>query len=561
MPSFRGTAGILALLVGSSANGDPRFVSKPKEYALTIIVAGTKAEIMEDGLFVGHSGNAFDSAPGVHALLISSQGFIPRVIYVRVLENAKATTQRVNLLPAPERGTTVELDFPQARAFKAQLKLSDLPSLCVTFNRSGVKLPGACTRSSVIDDLTYFGSDSLIPGSTPSLAWLASDSGYWQAESQYAEAPSSAFAAQSLATSAVLRGDCGRVMEIALETGAARLEIPGLLVARGFCLELSGQPAKAAPLYRTYIAKSGKSGAPYLLPERGNGSLPKLAPDIFYHLARVLSVNDLANAIQTEVACTETLPHDYRCAEALAHLRATAKDLPGAQMALANYWQRGAQLAKTTLLGPPSTWDERKILAAFALRPQIFELAAAASLTGSPPPRANEAMETAVVTDLSLIRRLLPELEAKGKTKGLAAAYRALVRVKPKDATTWIKLAGVLKASDKCGEAIDAVDSALPLVTGTEREVIVLLTKTACLVRLERYSEAKAILLPLLDAYPGSWKVQYNLAVVHDRLGNDSEAAKVYAQVLDSLDAPDNIKREIDGKIKYYREKRLKTTH
>lgn len=541
----------------------PAYMQEAKPQSITVNSNVAKATVMEDGLFVGHAGAPFDATPGPHELLVSAAGYVPRLIRVNV--TGQAVVQTVNLAPSQAKGEEVELDFKAAGSFKVKRTLDSVPSLCAAYNRAPAKVSPdlilSCHRETLVDDLDHLGyswlggtwlggteQSAASPGSDASNTVLLQDvnkardeSFYWRAEERYAAAPGDALAATLVSFSAASRGDCGRVFQVAVEHGAYQRPAPGLNFVRGICFELAGQPDKAARLYLLLA----------------NAKLPP--PDVLYHLARVQNAVAPQSAVRTLKVCTKAHPAHYPCYEAMAHTQVIAGNLDDAKATMSLYRKRTrSALAKVFA---SDKLDPAVVRAAFAERPESFELAAAAAIVdrlerGSDLQRVPLSLENRLITEPAIVKQLLPLLEDSVAADTLTPVYIMLTRYLPKDPIGWIRLASAYRVGDRCTESLEATQKALALLQDVYRKAALKVSSTECLVRLDRLTEAEEVLTQVTAAGDPSWKAFYNLAVVQERLGKRSEALRNFELALTG-DMPPAVRSRVEAKLGQSRAEQL----
>ncbi len=550
---FRVWVQALSLLAGAAlamgqAAPSKRAAAKVNSTILNINAPG--AVILRNELFVGKSGDRIDAAPGQQMYAVSAPGFIPRQIYVNQSAKQALVTVNVMLLPVPGKGEMVELDYKQTKSFPATRKFETLPSLCATFTDAGSTLPRrqalTCDRRTIIDDLRFFGTATIFgsptaktePGIGNLLARLdqaLTDDFYWAAESLYAAQPNDDYVANALAYSAMRRQNCSRVMEIAMEHGAAKLTNPGLAMIRGWCLELAGKPDKSIALF-----------------QEGVRTAPKPMPDAFYQFGRAASVTNPQLAGKGLQTCSERLPHYYPCFEALAHVRLLNGQNDGARQALDSYHRNAAEAIRAVVGTGSAALDPAKVNAAFQLRPYNLELAVAMHLTGA----GSEAQlaQAQLVSDLPSLKVLLTSLDQPSSSKYAVAAYRALTDGYPKDPSYWIRFAHLLSSQNRCAESIKATDRALALVAEPTRRAALIVTRASCLVRVGRLKEAKTSLSALVEAGYDTWQMHYNLGVAHERLGDMAAALAAYQKALLGS-PPESVRAGIQQRIEFEQRK------
>lgn len=518
-----------------SGNKSP-YMQQGKKFTITINSNVTQATVMEEGLFVGHTGAAFDSAIGVHELIVAAPGHVPRLIRVNLA--AASLTYQVNLAPDGDKDTDVEIDYTQAKAFKTSMAAQSIKSLCASYNgipngplSRDLILP--CARATLIDDFEFLGR-SWLPGP---VTRVDDDASYWRAEESYAAAPGDPAAATALAYSAAMRQDCSRVLEVSMENSTYKSNVagaPGLVFLRGLCFEMAGMPDKAA---RLYLHLGSRSQPP---------------ADVLYHLARVQAPVAPDSAVKTLRVCTKAYESYYPCYEAAAQVQAIAGKRKEAEATMRVYHKRTRDvLAKVFASGG---LNEALIRPALASRPFSFELNAAAALlvrkTGAPLPAI--PVENTLISDPSIVRQLLPHLEESVAADALLPIYVLLARQFPNDPSSWIRLASAYRIGDRCSEAIKASERALSMIQDERRRASLLVSSTDCLVRLERLTDAESILQQVIDSGAGSWKAYYNLGVVQERLEKTAQAIRSYELAM-ADDMPQTLRARLEAKLEHYR--------
>jgi len=552
----------LSLALASQAGAETsRYKREGKQCSITIYANVKEAAVMENGLFLGNAGATFDGSPGIHELTISALGYVPRLALIRVESSHPHVSLNVKLVPVPDKNTDIDLDFGQANSFPKIADFAKLPSLCATYNASGVKLPSdrmlTCQRQTILDDLAYFGTDGIVarpiagvqlppPGDKIRTALLtqlpraANEDFYWTAEELFAMAPDDEVAADLLAYSALRRGQCPRVMQVAMETGAMRRPNPGLLMIRGFCLELANQPEKAAKLYLNAMAG------------------PSTKVDTYYHVARALGVTAVDSAEKSLKTCIAALPHYYPCYEALAQLRAASHRTPAALQALSAYHRQMAAVLAVLIPKDAKTLNAGKIAEAFALRPWSFELllgVAASSQDSAAIKQAATLASGTLISDIERVKILLPSIEGLHHPELSVIAEAVLAKVSPTTVSYWIKLTNGYRSLGRCSEAMAAADRAIALLESSDRRNAVIISKTSCLVSLGKLEEAEKLLLVIVNGSPGHWQAHYNLGVIQERLGK-VDAGLENLQIALSGDMPADVRAKLERLLVYYESKK-----
>lgn len=538
---------MLAFLVGGEALADAGMRKAAKKHAIQVNSNVAKAVILEDGLLLGHAGGSFDSAPGRHQLMVQAPGYIPRLVPVFVDKTVAKTVVTVKLMPVPDKNVEVELDFAAAGKYAVARGLGDVPSLCKLFKDSKARLPTnlilTCNRTSVIDDLTALGVPGVggvLQGTAKSaiLARMtdgASEPYYWAAEEYYAARPDDPNAVGILAMSAVRRRDCGRVMQIALETSASKLQFAPLNFARALCVELAGKPQNAYELYRLLI----------------NGG--SATPTVHYHAARVTFRNDGKAARAALSACTRKWPHFYPCFEARAHLSSLLGQAKDAVRVLEGYRDATAEVVEGLIT---ADMNGAAIESAYALRPWSFELTAAAAVLTSDFGRREalvKATEQTLISSTTAMEKLVPHVEKIRNRALMEVMYATLTRTYPKQPTYWIKLANAYKNNGRCEDSIKASKMALSLIEeSSERRANLIVAMTDCLVRTDQYDEAEKHLRSIVVDYGGLWKAHYNLGIVLERLGKKEEAA-TQLELAITGDMPAQMRPKVEEMLKHLR--------
>jgi tetratricopeptide (TPR) repeat protein len=529
---------------------------KPQGKATSIVVRSNvkQAGVMEDGLFVGYAGNPFDAEPGIHGLIVSAPGYIPR--FTRVLLGSGTTTRTVNLQPVPDKNTDVELDFGPAGQYPAaRYDIRTAQSLCAAFNAAGGTAAAgpkgeapamlACGRKTLVDDLKAFGDGVLFPPpqTTGPLAnayaaryGAETDAFYWSAEERFGAEPGSPLAAHLLAWSALLRKDCGRVMQVTLETSVVRKPTTGMTLLRAFCVEATGQGDKAAKLYEAVAAAPGAGCDALFQVARGTwATAPKVAEGA---LAK----------------CTRLAPSYYPAYEALVHMYTLNKRLDLVKTTLAAWRNATAAVARTLMKQKPP--NPAAVRDAWLRNPWSFELAAMTAAFGdaADAQKALDGIGATIVTDRPTIKALLPKLEARKDPRLTVVAYQTLVAELGGQASYWIRLADAYRKLGRCSESIAASEHGRDLLGPGDRRDAMLVSDTPCLMALDRHAAAEAMLLELTKSRPGWWKAHYNLAIVQERMGNLAAAVENYEIALGSGEMPETVRARLQTLLSHHRE-------
>lgn len=530
-------AGFVGLASPGLATGSKSpYMQQSKQFTITVNSNVPQATVMEEGLFVGHAGAAFDSSPGVHELIVSAPGHVPRLIRINLA--GAASSLQVNLAPSGEKDMDVEIDFAQAKTFKTNIQAQSLKSLCSAYHQgqSGplsrdLILP--CARETILDDFAYFGRSWL--GAT--VADPGADANYWQAEATYSSSPGDVQAAAALAYSAVLRQDCRRVLEVSMENSSYKANAGGadaLVFLRGLCFEMAGMPDKAA---RLYLHLGSRNPPP---------------ADVLYHLARVQAPVAPESAIKTLRVCTKAYTAYYPCYEAAAHVQASSGNRQAAEATMRVYHKRTRDVLAKVFAG--GGLNEALIRPAVADRPFSFELNAASALltrkSGAPLPPL--VVDSTLVSDPAIVRQLLPHLEESVAPDALMPVYVLLARQYPNDPSSWIRLASGYRVGDRCSESVKASERALSMIQDERRRSALLVSSTECLVRLDRLTEAETILKQVIDAGSAGWKAYYNLGVVQERLGQPTQAIRSFELAI-ADDMPPTVRSRLEAKLEHYR--------
>jgi tetratricopeptide (TPR) repeat protein len=507
----------------------------PKPHALVITANVPGANVFEDGMVVGKSGEPFDTAPGPHAVVVLANGYASRLVNVKVDPRNPKTMRSVTLLPSPRK---VEIDYTKARRIVPKAPLASLPSLCAQFNAAAPKLPAGllapCHRKTVLDDLAFFGLGELRSGPndgslradlTAKIGQAGSEDFYWRAEDLFAQAPNDEAAVTILGYSALLRGNCTRISEMGLELDAAALYSPGLSIVRSFCHELAGEVPDAIAALR--------------LDKR------KAPPGAYYYAARVAYRSSLPAAEATLKSCMQQWPAYYPCAEAFAQVEA----LSGRNDAAAAGMRAYLATAAGVVAGVGT--DAQSAAALYAAYPWIFEAAGLKlAATGGEPSALSVPLNETLIASAAGLKRLVPVFEAAHANAVLAVAYRLQLAAAPNDVTLLIKLANADRSLDKCDEAVSLGERALKLITDPARRAALTITQSECLTRLDRLDDAESLLVALLDKEPNTWKAQYNLGIVLQRQGRVDEALS-HLELANVDEAPPSTRKRIADMIAF----------
>jgi tetratricopeptide (TPR) repeat protein len=535
------------------ATGEPsKYKAQGKAYSVQIDADPPTAGVMRDGLFLGQVGSAFDAEPGLQRLVVQAPGYVPRLVNVVVGDASKPPRRTVKLLKAPA-GSDVELDFEAAKNFPIKAPAKLLPSLCARYQAQPLKLIPSlllpCTRFTALDDLDKIAparmfaawrhdsaaADFLGAKLSDRLYDAASDEFYWQAEELYGLAPDDPGAANLLAFSSIQRQDCGRVMQIALEQSAAHVVDTGMILLRGICIELTGETSRAVKYYQ------GLAGG------------TKTPPELYYHVARGVLVADQEFAERALTHCANAYPHYYPCFEALAHVQAIRGRPGDGENTMHAYLAKAALVTRKLLAASPP--NPAAVAAQYALRPKVFELAAAHALTSKDARVAERILGTidgTLVADPRSVAMLQPLVERAKDPRLMAMTYRGLVAGNPNSATLWIKFADALRQVSKCDESLNAAAHATSLTESSERRAAIVISNVDCMIKTGRLEQAERQLGAVVQAFPGNWKTHYNLGIVEDRLGKHQQALDNFEVTLSS-NPPEDVRARVEDLMAYRR--------
>ncbi len=513
----------------------------------------SRASVAADGIVLGTAGLEVDAAPGVHEYVVTSPGYVPRLVRVKVDAAKPKVVRAVELLPAPDKKKPVELNFAAGRAelAAATKDVAQLPSLCQSYNSGEAKLlPGLlvpCKRKTVLDDFAYFGlaglktvpSDGSPAGAlraslVPRVTQAASEDFYWSAEELYAAQPSDETAITLLAFSALRRKDCGRLRQIELELHGAAYVSPGLATLLSLCFELGDLPAEGVARLKTQLGR------------------PATPANVAYYTARLAWRTDAAAAEQALQGCMKAMPQFYPCFEAYAHALALSGKLAQATVAMKSYLAEGARIAAEATSVHPRSLDVNSIGAAYGLRPWIFELAAAWLATGG-----GGTIDGTLVASPESVRKLLPHLEAKKQYASLDVAYQVLLNLKPKDASLWMKLAAARRNLGSCDAAIEPAERAMELLADKAARAALTVSTATCLIKIGKLDEAETQLTATVRDFPTNWSALYHLGLTKERLGKKAEAITRLEAAL-AAGAPEATAAKIKDMIGFLKKKPAK---
>jgi tetratricopeptide (TPR) repeat protein len=484
-------------------------------YSLTIKSNARQATIMRDGLVVGRVGQAFDASPGYNRVHIGAPGYAARWVVFWLSRKTPKATREANLART-KRGSLSRNEYPQATKIP---NMDTRPSYCKPFGRP-------CQRVTLGQDVAFAdwswrrlmdakGLSGRFLELTKQLRvkdHLKSPQDVARLEGIYSVNPEHPLPALLLAESAIQRGDCQRVWQIAEEysehdDGGP----PELRVYGGLCHEMTGSTDKAIAAFKSVRGK---------------------IPEADFHAARAaMQLGGPKQAIIKDLKqCVKQFAAYYPCHEVLSDAMAEQGDKLGAQKQLFEAQKIMDGELKRFLQRSnvePENWQSL-----YWSIPYSFEAAASYFSTSLSQGRVPQSYIEQLMPYWSISRRnyivkIIRMIEKDAPPAIKIRALRHIVRTFPKEKAYWGMLVNSAKEAFGCDAAMKELKVAPERI---QRQSATLLSlKGDCQMNAQDVVGATQTFRRLIVVVPTSWKAHWNL-------GLSLQAQKKYAEALASFE-------------------------
>src|SRR5690606_5332821 len=107
-------------LLAMPASAQPGNMRAPSTQQSLIVTSNVEAAtVLRNGFFLGNVGQAVDIERGDHELVVTSPGYVPRLLRIKI-DASPQTTLVANLAKIPDKRSVASEDFDKAWQFTAK---------------------------------------------------------------------------------------------------------------------------------------------------------------------------------------------------------------------------------------------------------------------------------------------------------------------------------------------------------------------------------------------------------------------------------------------------------